>query len=52
MKKGEIITEDNVRSIRPGFGLHPKYLKEILGKRINKDLKKGTPFNLEFIKGD
>ncbi len=52
MKKGEIITEDNVRSIRPGFGLHPKYLKEILGKRINKDLKKGTPFKLEFIKGD
>ena len=52
MKKGEIITEDNVRSIRPGFGLHPKYLKEILGKRINKDLKKGTPFKLEFIYGD
>ena len=52
MKKGDIITEDNVRSIRPGFGLHPKYLKEILGKRINKDLKKGTPFKLEFIKGD
>ena len=49
MKKGEIITEDNVCSIRPGFGLHPKYLKEILGKRINKDLKKGTPFKLEFI---
>ena len=52
MKKGEIITEDNVCSIRPGFGLHPKYLKEILGKRINKDLKKGTPFKLEFIYGD
>lgn len=52
MKKGDIITEDNVRSIRPGFGLHPKYLKEILGKRINKDLKKGTPFKLEFIKSD
>jgi len=49
MKKGDIITEDNVRSIRPGFGLHPKYLKEILGKKVNKDLKKGIPFNLEFI---
>ena len=49
MKKGDIITEDNVRSIRPGFGLHPKYLKEILGKKINKDLKKGTPFELNFI---
>lgn len=50
MKKGEIITEDNVRSIRPGFGLHPKYLKEILGKKVNEDLKKGTPFKCSFIK--
>lgn len=49
MKKGDIITEDNVRSIRPGFGLHPKYLKEILGRKVNKDLKKGTPFKLSFI---
>lgn len=49
MKKGDIITEDNVRSIRPGFGLHPKYLNEILGKKVKKDLSKGTPFKLEFI---
>jgi pseudaminic acid synthase len=49
MKKGDIITEDNVLSIRHGFGLHPKYLKEILGKKVNKDLKKVIPFNLEFI---
>ncbi|MBE6496156.1 MAG: pseudaminic acid synthase [Methanobrevibacter thaueri] len=49
MKKGDIITEGNVRSIRPGFGLHPKYLKEILGKQVKKDLKKGTPFDLSFI---
>ena len=49
MKKGEIITEDNVRSIRPGFGLHPKYLNEILGKKVKKNLKKGTPFVLDFI---
>lgn len=52
MKKGDMITEDNVRSIRPGFGLHPKYLKEILGKKVNKDLKRGTPFGLELIRGD
>ena len=52
MKKDEVITEENVRSIRPGFGLHPKYLKEILGKKVNKDLKKGTPFELKFVKGD
>ena len=49
MKKGDIVSEDNVRSIRPGFGLHPKYLKEILGKKVNQDLKKGIPFDLEFI---
>lgn len=49
IKKGDIITEENVRSIRPGFGLHTKYLKDIIGKRVNRDLKKGTPFELEFI---
>ena len=49
MKKGDVITEEFVRSIRPGFGLHPKYLKDILGKKVNKDLKKGTPFELDFV---
>lgn len=49
MKKGDVITEENVRSIRPGFGLHPKYLPELLGKRVNHDLKKGLRFSLEFI---
>ena len=38
MKAGEVITERNVRSVRPGFGLHPKYLKDILGKNVNRDL--------------
>lgn len=52
MKNDEVITEDNVHSIRPGFGLHPKYLNEILGKKVNKDLKKGTPFELNFVKSD
>lgn len=49
MKAGEIITDQNVRSVRPGFGLHPKYLKEILGKKVNRALKKGTGFALEFM---
>ena len=52
IKIGEIVTEDNVRSIRPGFGLHPKYLKEILGKKVNRDLKKGTPLKLDYVEGD
>ena len=49
IKKGSVITEDNVRSIRPGFGLHPKYLNEILGKKVNQNLNKGTPFEWSFI---
>ena len=49
MKKGEVITEENVRSIRPGYGLHPKHLPELLGKRVCKDLEKGTRFSLDFV---
>ncbi len=49
IKKGEAITLDNVKSIRPGFGAHPKYLSEILGKEVNCDIKRGTPFKLEFV---
>lgn len=49
MKKGEIITEDNVRSIRPGFGMHPKYLNKILGKKVNRDMDKGSPFDCKLI---
>ena len=51
MKAGEVITERNVRSVRPGFGLHPKYLKDILGKNVNRDLEKGTRFALEYVNG-
>ena len=46
---GEIITEDNVRSVRPGFGIHPKYLSEVLGKRATRDLKKGERFALDMV---
>ncbi len=49
IKKGEILTEKNVRSVRPGFGLHPKYLKDILGKKATVDLKRGTPLKWEHI---
>ena len=45
VKKGEIISEKNVRSIRPGNGLHPKYYHNILGKIFRKDCEKGTPLN-------
>jgi len=49
IKKGEKFNDKNVRSIRPGFGLHPKHLKEIIGKTSSRDLEKGDRFNLEFI---
>ena len=51
MKAGDIITEQNVRSVRPGFGLHPRYLPEILGRHVNRDLEKGERMMLEYIKG-
>lgn len=49
VKKGDVLTKENVRSIRPGFGLHPKYLSEIIGKEFNQDIEKGTPINLDHI---
>jgi pseudaminic acid synthase len=45
IKAGEAITEENVRSIRPGFGMHPRYYKEVIGKRASIDLTRG--FRLE-----
>lgn len=49
LKNGDLITEKNVRSIRPGDGLAPKYLPEILGKKVNCDLKRGTPLKFDYI---
>jgi pseudaminic acid synthase len=49
IRKGEVVTEENVRSIRPGFGDHPKHLKEVLGKKLNKNVQKGTPFSIDYL---
>jgi len=49
MKAGEIFTERNLRSIRPGFGLHTRYRPEILGKKARIDIKRGTPLNFIMI---
>jgi len=43
IKKGEKFTKENIRSVRPGFGLHPKYLNEILGRTAKSDLAFATP---------
>ena len=45
VKKGDVITKENVRSVRPGYGLHPKHLEEVLGKTFNFNLKKGEPLD-------
>lgn len=50
--KGEVITENNVRSIRPGFGLHPKHLPEILGKKSITNLEKGTRFSFDLLRNN
>lgn len=52
IKKGEILTEKNIRSIRPGFGLLPKYYPEILGKKAKDYLPKGTPLKWEMFCDD
>jgi pseudaminic acid synthase len=41
IKKGETFTEANIRSVRPGYGMHPKHLKEILGKKAQRDYEFG-----------
>ena len=41
IKEGEVFSEENIKSVRPGYGLHPKYLDEILGKKAKKDYKLG-----------
>jgi pseudaminic acid synthase len=45
--KGEILTPDNIKIIRPGFGLEPKYYNKIIGKRAKKKLKIGNPVNIK-----
>jgi len=50
IEKGEVFTEENIRSVRPGYGLHPKYLKDILGKKASQYLEFGTALNWNMVK--
>ena len=43
LKKGEVLTSENLRAIRPGFGLAPKYQETLLNRRVNQNVSKGTP---------
>ncbi|MDA7848319.1 pseudaminic acid synthase [Sulfurospirillum sp.] len=51
IKKGELFSEENVKSVRPGYGLHPKYFKAVLGKLSYRDIEFGTPLAFEDTKG-
>jgi len=49
IKAGEIFTIKNIRSIRPGYGLPPKYFDDIIGKKATKNIKRGTPLIWDLI---
>ena len=49
VNEGDLLTVENVRSIRPGFGMHPKYYNEVLGKQFNKSFTKGTRLSSDMI---
>jgi len=51
IKKGEVFTEENVRSVRPGYGLHPKYIKSIFGKPAKRVYKFGDKLDFEVLSG-
>lgn len=49
MKAGDVLSEENIRCIRPGFGLAPKYLNMLLGRRVNQVVKRGTAFRWDLL---
>lgn len=49
MKAGDVFTPENLRSVRPGCGLHTKYYEELLGKKITRDAKLGTPMSWDLV---
>lgn len=49
MKAGDFITAENMKAIRPGNGVHPKYYNELLGKRVKRDIQLGTPVDWDLI---
>jgi N-acetylneuraminate synthase len=51
MKAGEMFTLENARSIRPGYGLHTRYLEEVVGRYASRDIKRGTPLTWDLVGG-
>jgi N-acetylneuraminate synthase len=49
IKRGEPFTAENLRAIRPGYGLHTRHLAEILGRKASRDIERGTPMSWELV---
>ncbi|WP_291568312.1 MULTISPECIES: pseudaminic acid synthase [unclassified Clostridium] len=49
IKRGDVFTEKNIKSIRPGFGLESKYINDIIDRKASKDIRKGTPMSFDLI---
>ena len=49
MKKGETFSENNIRRIRPGYGLSPKFFDDIIGKISNQEIERGTPISWDLV---
>lgn len=50
MKSGDVFTSKNLRSIRPGLGLPPKHYSKLIGQKVKRDVKKGTPITWNLVK--
>lgn len=50
VKSGEVVSEENIKSVRPGNGMHPKYYNEVLGKKFNNNFEFGEPLSMDKIK--
>ena len=52
IKEGEVFTEDNIRVIRPGYGMEPKYYEELIGMKSTRDIQRGTPISAGMFRND
>jgi len=50
MKKGDVLSRDTIRVIRPGYGLAPKYFEQVLGKHVRTNISRGTPLSFKYLK--
>ena len=51
MKLGEVFSDENIRSIRPGYGLHTRHLTDVIGRCATRDIERGTPLKWALVGG-